>query len=270
MDGANILIIGYGTVGHNLAMELDALDPDIVDKYKPECNRICLEKAQEYDIAFVCVDTPRRNEDVPCDMSEVFASVHEYPAKIFVIKSTVLPGTTEQIQAIETGKDIIFSPEYYGGTQHCNNFQFDFTILGGKKEACRKVAQVLQRVYDARHRFVYTDYRTAELVKYMENAFLATKVSFCHQFFVLAKKYNVEYSELRELFIMDPRVNPSHTFVYEDKPYWDSHCLNKDVPAITEIGDALLLADVIKFNERMKDGDWKEEVKDWKDRNFWA
>jgi UDP-glucose 6-dehydrogenase len=86
----------------------------------------------------------------------------------------------------------------------------------------------------------------------MENSYLATKVSFCQQFYRVAKQLGISYEELRELFILDPRVNPSHTFIYEDKPYWDSHCLNKDVIAIAEEYDMQLLKDVINFNEFCK------------------
>ena len=86
----------------------------------------------------------------------------------------------------------------------------------------------------------------------MENAYLATKVSFCNQFFDIAEHLGVSYEELRELFILDPRVNPSHTFVYRDAPYWDSHCLNKDVKAIAESFDAQLLKDIITFNDNRR------------------
>ena len=86
----------------------------------------------------------------------------------------------------------------------------------------------------------------------MENSYLATKVSFCQQFYVIAEKIGVDYEELRELFVLDPRVEKSHTFVYRDKPYWSSHCLDKDVPAIAEFADARLLKGVIAFNEEMK------------------
>ena len=86
----------------------------------------------------------------------------------------------------------------------------------------------------------------------MENSFLATKVSFCNQFYELCKKHNISYEELRELFILDPRVNPSHTFVYEDSPYWDSHCLNKDVNYIAYNLDAFLLQDICEFNNSQK------------------
>lgn len=108
------------------------------------------------------------------------------------------------------------------------------------------------RVYDARHQFRITDSRTAELTKYMENSFLATKVSFCQQFYFIASEMDVDYEELRELFVLDPRVNPSHTFVDRLHPYWSSHCLDKDVPAIADTYEASLLQEVIKFNENTK------------------
>ena len=170
---------------------------------------------------------------------------------IFVIKSTVLPGTTDKIRK-QTGQNVIFSPEYYGETQHCNNFDFDFTILGGEKQDCIKVVQILQKIYDGRHSFRITDSKTAEIAKYMENAWLATKVSFCSQFFEIAENNGINYEELRELFILDPRVNPSHTFIYRDHPYWDSHCLNKDVPAIAITEDAKFLKSVIEYNSSRK------------------
>lgn len=244
----NALIVGYGVVGHNLADELKKLNPDIVDKYKTEFNT---KRDIVYDVAFICVDTPYVSDKKVCDVAEVENAINENEAKVYVIKSTILPKTTQLLKE-RTGKRIVFSPEYYGGTQHCNNFTFDFTILGGSKNDCLYVQQLLQNVYDGRHIFKIVDSVTAELNKYMENAFLATKVSFCIQFYEICKKLGVNYEDLRECFILDKRLGESHTFVYEDTPYWDSHCLNKDVPAIAETYDAELLKAVIDFNKKMK------------------
>jgi len=248
MKDLSVLIIGYGVVGKNLERDLKKLNPDIRDKYKVDCNTF--DKNKVYDFAFVCVDTPF-NEKGDCDTSEVYNAIKENRASVFIIKSTVLPTTTEYLIK-QTGKKIIFSPEYYGGTQHCNNFDFNFTILGGEKEICRLVIQMLQKIYDGRHKFVITDSRTAELTKYMENSWLATKVSFCNEFYNFAENLGIAYEELRELFLLDPRVNPSHTFVYKDKPYWDSHCLNKDVPAIANYQNSKFLKSVIDFNISQK------------------
>lgn len=242
------LIIGYGVVGHNLHKEYNKLFIDIYDKYKTQNNT---KKSIKYKFAFICVDTPYIDENNPCDISQVEAALQENDAEIYIIKSTILPGTTEMLKQ-KYNKRIIFSPEYYGGTQHCNNFKFDFTILGGEKEDCREVIQLLQDVYDARHTFRMTDSKTAELVKYMENSYLGMKVAFCCQFYDIAEKLGISYEELRELFILDERVNPSHTFVYKDHPYFSSHCLDKDIPAIANFADAELLKDILKFNEKRK------------------
>lgn len=259
----DVLIVGYGVVGKNLAKELEVLQPDIYDiKFVDYEDR----RKSHYDFCFICVDTPHTKEH-PCDITQVKNAIRDNNADIYIIKSTILPGTTDFLSK-SMSKSIIFSPEYYGETQHCNNFDFNFTILGGEKEDCLKVQQLLQSVYDARHTFHIVDSRTAELVKYMENSWLATKVSFCVQFFELARNYSVDYETLRELFTLDPRVNPSHTFVYEDSPYWESHCLDKDVLAIVEDNElsttlkenkencAQFLKDVIEYNRRCKEK-WK-------------
>lgn len=242
-----VLIVGYGVVGHNLSEEIKAVRPDIFDKYKVECNT---KKDGKYDITFICVDTPLL-EDYSLDIQEVKNAINENESEIYVIKSTCPIGTVEELKK-ETGKRIIFSPEYYGGTQHCNNFEFNFTILGGDKKDCIEVIQLLQSCYDGRHIFRITDSKTAELVKFMENSWLATKVSFCQSFFNICEANGISYEELRELFVLDPRVNPSHTFVYNDTPYWDSHCLNKDVPHIANNQNVKVLKEVISFNDEQK------------------
>ena len=64
--------------------------------------------------------------------------------------------------------------------------------------------------------------------------------------------------ELRELFILDPRVNPSHTFIYEEHPYYKSHCLNKDNRAIAYTYDMPLAKFIIDLNETYKKEFYKE------------
>ena len=235
------LIVGYGTVGRNLGRELATLHPDVYDKYEG-----IRSYGGRYDVAFVCVDTPL--VDGRLDTTEVESAIRENEADVFVVKSTVPVGTTSRLRE-ETGRRVVFSPEYYGSTQHANNYDFGFTILGGPREDCVPVIQLLQGVYDGRHRFRVTDTETAELAKLMENAWIATKVSFCDQMLDIAESEGVCYEELRELFLLDPRVSPAHTFVYRDHPYWSSHCLDKDVPELANAHDAPLLDAVIEFNE---------------------
>ena len=247
-----ILVVGMGVTGENVYCELrNAFKPDTYDIKSSNKER----KYDKYDFIFICVDTPYINEDNPCDLTQVKNAINKWKSNlttggVFVIKSTILPSLIDTLS--ELNVPIVYSPEYYGNTQHCNNFEFNFTILGGLRKDCVKVQQLLQTCYDGRHIFRITEPYTACLAKYMENCWLATKVSFCSQFFNIAEKNGVNYEELRELFILDPRINPSHTFVYRDKPYWDSHCLNKDVQALTDTYDAELLKSIIKFNNIQK------------------
>lgn len=249
------LIVGYGITGRNLEKEIFSLCPDIADiKFTGHFKE---KKYPTYDVIFICVDTKYLGNDNPCDLTDIMSAIEEYSQYlksdgIFVIKSTILPGTTDKL--IEKyGYKFIFSPEYYGNTINCNSYTFNFTILGGNKEDCIKVEQILLPCFNGEHLFRLTDSKTAELTKYMENSYLATIVSFCNQFYNIAERLGVSYEELRELFILDPRVNKSHTNVFQDQRYWDSHCLNKDVRAIAECMDADLLLDIIKFNEKQKE-----------------
>ena len=87
----------------------------------------------------------------------------------------------------------------------------------------------------------------------MENCFLATKVTFCNEFAEIAKEFGICYEQLREIFIMDERVGSSHTFVFNDQPYYDSICLNKDIPAlIKQSSNALLMTQVNDINNLRK------------------
>lgn len=252
----DVLIIGYGNVGSNILKKLINLNCDVCDKYL-----FLMKRHHHHKLGIICVDTPlMKNNEL--DITEVRNAIIENDCDMYMIKSTVPLGTTEKL-SLETGKRVIFSPEYYGTTQHCNNFDFDFTILGGDKETCIEIIQMLQKCYDARHQFRITDSKTAELVKFMENSFLATKVSFCCEFFKTCEKNGINYEELRELFLLDERVGKSHTFVYRDAPYWDSHCLNKDVPYIAYTQNMPILQKIVEVNEEgknEKESHKKEEI----------
>jgi UDP-glucose 6-dehydrogenase len=91
----------------------------------------------------------------------------------------------------------------------------------------------------------------------MENAYLALKVSFCNEFYELATRLQVDYEELRELWLLDPRIGRSHTFVFPDKRGFGGRCLPKDLEAVVRIAEDVdyqpaLLTEVMRTNERMR------------------
>lgn len=217
-----ILIVGYGNIGKHIQKELEPLKVLIHDPYKGCVQDLSI----KYDYAFICLPT-EMNVDGSCDTSIVEEMIPQLNADVIVIKSAIPPGTCEKFNK----DNIVISPEYYGTTLHSLESP-DVLVLGGLKEYTSKVAQLYYQVKSSlSFKVIYTDWRTAELAKYMENCWLATKVTFCSEFYKIAESFGVSYEELREIFISDCRVNPSHTFVYKEHPYYDSHCLNKDIPA---------------------------------------
>lgn len=249
MVNKTVLIVGCGNIGSKLYEEYKALNPDRYDPYKA----INEKRDIKYDFAFIAVDTPM-DENGVCDLSQVRCAIKETNAEIIVLRSTVPPKTTEMLKE-QYKKRIVFCPEFYGTTQHCDEktFNYNFAILGGDKDDCDEVMQLLQEIYDARFRFGITDSTTAELTKYMANTMLASKVSLCVQFFEIAKQCGVNYNEMRELWLMDERFNRAHTFVYKEHPYWTSHCFDKDLRALVNFSKAPLIEAVLSYNEQCKE-----------------
>lgn len=252
----SVLIVGYGIVGHNLAKELEKLQPDIYDKYKTEYNT---KKDIKYDFAFICVDTPYVDKSNVCDITALLEAIVETNADILVIKSTILPGTTEWLNKHFPDKKIVFSPEFYGATQHCNNFEFNTTAIGGNKEWCYPVQQLLQEVYDARHSFRIVDSKVAETTKYVENFHLGLTVVECNSIKRMCDEIEIHYEDVRELWRdVDPRAPLSHTYVYDNHPFYDSHCLNKDIRAMAYTYNLPLANFIIDLNEKYKEEFYKQ------------
>jgi len=244
----NILIIGYGNIGKHVFEELRPLNPYIYDP-----NIVQYQKMPniDFDAAFICVPTDSL-ADGSCDTSIVESSVKKCNAQIIVIKSAIPVGISEYLE-MKYNKNIVVSPEYYGTTQHSENSP-NFLILGGDIKNTIKVAQIYYKVKNGKFRFVYTTSKVAEIAKYMENCFLALKVTFCNEFADVASEYDVPYELLREVFIMDGRMGDSHTFVLENQKFYNSHCLNKDIPAFLNIanGKAPLIEKMYEINIKKK------------------
>lgn len=260
-----VLIVGFGVVGHNLKNLFPWADVyDVKFKYttpqfmkEDGCYYYSSAPSTVYDYAIIAVPTPK-SDGGSADLSFVKDAISSVKASIYLIKSAVPPTTTDSLKKEYPGKHICVSPEYQGATQHALQGE-DFLIVGGDREDTDKVVELWQYIFTGKLRTYQTTAVAAELCKYMENSFLATKVVFCNEFYRIAKAFGVNYSELRELFVADPRVNKSHTFVYKDYPFYDSKCFNKDLPAIVAASkekgyDAPFIQSVIDVNEGYKKG----------------
>ena len=244
-----ILIVGYGNIGKHMCQELEGAGE--INIYDPYLRGFNTERDIEYDIAFVCVPTEMLS-DGSCDISAVRIAIENTKAKVIVLKSTVPIGTCERLKS-KYSKNIVFSPEYYGTTRHAPSSP-DFVVLAGSRKDCDKVAQLYYKVKTKNFRIHFTDYKTAELAKYMENCFLALKVTFCSEFATIAKDFDISYPQLREIFVLDERMGDSHTFVNPEQPYYDSHCLNKDIPGLIQQTDkAHLMRAMLDINKKKRE-----------------
>lgn len=255
----DIGIIGYGVVGRALAklFGYEAGNPSahIYDKFLAGMNDAQSKAAiQSSDLVFVAVPTPEA-QDGRCDMTAVEAVV-AWATPPLCLKSTVPPGTVGRLIAA-TGKRICFSPEYVGETQWHpwkGIESHGFVIVGGEKSVCDLVVRAYQQCLGPLVRYYITDAKTAELCKYMENTFLATKVAFVNQFYDLAQAYGVNYNELRELWLADERIGRSHTIVTEERGY-RGRCLPKDIAAVIQaakpFGGAPLLEAIDRYNDEV-------------------
>lgn len=223
-----VAIVGVGAVGESMR----TLFPDAVLYDEPR-GLGTREAVNACGIAFVCVPTPPLSSGA-ADTSIVEDVVSWIACDTIVLRSTVPPGTTRRL--IEaTGKRIVFQPEYGPGSTPGHPYadvrNIPFAILGGPEEWAAPVRDSYARTLP--HVPVHvTDATTAELTKYMENAFLATKVTFCNEFYDIAQALGVDYAELRDLWLLDPRIGASHTLVYPDDRGFGGPCLPKDLDAI--------------------------------------
>ena len=237
-----IAIIGYGYVGKAVEnyfkdhFEVIIYDPNIVaSNTQAECNKA--------DLAVICVPTPM-GEDKSVDISIVEESVAWLQTPLILIKSTIPPKTTEMLVE-KYNKNICFSPEFIGEGKyvvqwwkdknypHPTDMKYhDFHIVGGKK--AYEVLEFFKKVSGPEPKYAATDSRTAELCKYMENSWGATKVTFCNEFALIAEAMGVEYDALRELWLLDGRVERMHTAVFKQSRGFGGKCFPKDVNGIVE------------------------------------
>lgn len=233
---SRVAIIGYGAVGR--AME--SIFPGAT-LYDPHLGMGTKELVNACDVAFVCVPTPSLPGGA-CDLREVEEVATWIATPLVVIRSTVPPGTTDRLTATH-GRPFVFQPEYGPGETPGHPYadvrDIPFVILGGDSDATSKVAYLYQQAFSSNLVIRRTDAKTAELTKYMENAFLAMKVAFCNEFFDLAGGLGVDYHELRELWLLDERIGRSHTWVHPEDRGFGGRCLPKDLEAIVHTGQEL-------------------------------
>ncbi len=275
-------VIGRGFVGSAVAhgfSEATGYSAKIFINDKDESKSLhsLREVITSSDVIFVSVPTPsNKNGSINLDIlkeclresNKIVKEVGKCDA-IFLIRSTVLPGTSRKLSEQFKNLKIVFNPEFL--TERSAFFDFisqTRVILGGPQDLVAKVKALYQDRFGKSLSVIETDFESAELTKYVCNTFFATKVSFLNEMKLLADKTGADWEVVREGFIRDGRVGNSHSKVPgpDGKLGFGGSCFPKDVQALINFGDEIGVdLSVIKgaWNTNLKvrpEKDWENLV----------
>ncbi len=231
-----------------------------------------VEAIRETQISFICVGTPslptgHLNLDgvytVAKQIAEGMKEKNEF--HIVVIRSTVFPGTNEKVGSIIeniSGKkrnvdfSVVSNPEFLReGSAVEDYYNPAFTLVGCDNEY---TIELLKEIYKSVNApFVITQIKAAELIKYINNAFHALKITFANEIGNICKAIDVDAYEVMRLFKMDNKLNISTAYFNPGMAYGGS-CLPKDLRGLATIAhDNYLKVPVIEAieisNELQKD-----------------
>ena len=199
------------------------------------------------DLTFICVGTPSNangslNTDYVTRVCEDIGSglAKKNTFHIVVVRSTLLPGTTEEmLQPIlencsgkTTGIDfgLGYNPEFLReGTSIKDFFDPPYTVIGADDE---KVLEAVKQVYSMLDApLIDVPIKVAEMVKYVNNAFHALKVTFANEIGSICKQQNIDSHQVMEIFCMDRKLNLSPYYLKPGFAFGGS-CLPKDLRAL--------------------------------------
>ena len=276
----NIGIIGQGFVGTAIREGLKNSYPVFVyDKKEDICPEASYRSLDTVvgscEIIFQCLPTPMRKSG-ECDLTIVEKSLKDLSSlsrsynknPIVVIKSTVPPGTCERLNQEFENINIVFSPEFLTEANSIDDFKNQaHVILGGPRPYTTQVKIMFRKAFP-HIPIVETGYQTAEMVKYVANTFLATKVAFANEIYDICCATGVEYKEVVEFAKLDERLGNSHWQVPgpDTKRGFGGSCFPKDINALIAYAESTgiepnILKTVWKKNLQVRpERDWEQLV----------
>ena len=225
------------------------------------------EGIKDAEVVFICVGTPQ-GETGAADLSSVWAVAKEIGEhlnsyKVIVTKSTVPVGTNEEIKRIiratlknkkNVDFDVVSNPEFLREGYSVDDMQTpDRTVIGSDS---KKALDIMHKLYDHLGKpIVACDLRSAEMIKYASNAFLATKISFINEIGQICERAGADVSLVAGGMGLDTRIGPR--FLRAGIGYGGS-CFPKDVAALYKTSndqdyDFKLLRSVMEVNERQRE-----------------
>ena len=261
----NIVVAGMGPVGEACFTALDWAygGSEKISIYKDDPYKgfeLALPRDIKVDAVVVCVATPEDPDTGRCVTQNVLDVFEKYKGAKFLIKSTIdclwLNEIADQHRAF-FGSSFTMSPEFLRGTTGADPIKDfldqEFAIYGG--DDCRFWDELFKPSLEKLKEVRYITLEQATFAKYLENCFLATKVTFFNEMFNVFNSLGFEgFDQMVDAITLDKRIGKSHTQVPgPDGSFgWGGHCFPKDTSAMYTMseGKSELLGKVIEINEK--------------------
>lgn len=238
MEKIKVGIIGIGMVGGALRKYFEGKE-----NYELRCYDVngigSLVEVREMDFIYLCVPTPH----VPgkgCDVSIVESVVSSLtiPDRVIIIKSTVLPGTTDKLQARYPEHRFLFNPEFLTEVTADNDMTFpDRQVIGYTERSYTVAKDVLLQLPLAPYEKIVPA-KVAEMLKYAGNSWFSVKVAKNNELYDLAMKIGFTEDEWESVvsgLAADKRVERTHlTIMHRGKRGYSGKCLPKDAKGLLE------------------------------------
>jgi UDPglucose 6-dehydrogenase len=234
----SIGIMGTGMVGGAVRRyyESRGVTPYVYDKGKNEGSVADVNRA---DLVFICVPTPYDDAKGGFDLSFVKEAIGNLTGeKVVVLKSTIMPGSTEALQKEFPQHKIMYNPEFLTEMTADQDMSFpDRQILGVTEKSFTVAADVMALLPLAPYERIMPA-TAAEMVKYFGNTWFSTKVTFANQMYELCQRLGVEYDQVRDGVAADKRIGRTHLEIFH-KGYrgYGGKCLPKDTRALIQLGE---------------------------------
>jgi len=245
----NIGVIGLGFVGTAVQKGFESTHSVLTyDIAKESTEKSVADLAGKVSVVFICVPTPM-NPDGSCNTDIVESVLQEISVKgqtegsspICVLKSTVTPGTTERLAKKFPTLTVCFNPEFLTEKNYINDFLSQVNIILGYVHNQREV-KVVHDVY--RERFgqaniILVNSIEAEMIKYVANTFLATKVAYLNEIWQICQKTGINYDHMINVLNKDERLGNTHWNVpgHDGKFGFGGTCFPKDINALIEFAN---------------------------------
>jgi len=233
----NIGVVGIGIVGSAVYEGLRRLEHNMF-AHDVKYEGSTIKNVLETDVCFVCVPTPSK-EDEECNIDiveSVVGDLNELNYQgIVAIKSTVTPGTLDRLINTYTDLEFCFVPEFLRERCALEDFvdNHDLCVIGTDNT---RVYEKLKKIHgNYPQKFVQLSPLEAEFVKYFNNVYNATLVTFANSFYEVCKATGADYTKIKNTIVQREHINDVYLGCNENLRGFGGPCLPKDTRTIAAL-----------------------------------